>query len=233
MSISQNLVGMKFGMLTVVREVSVSNNGQKELLCRCNCGNMVNVWQSHLTCQDRPRMSCGCLQELRSTRVYTSWRCMKQRCLNKNSTNYSYYGGRGISICDEWMMFPPFYEWSISHGYQEDLTLDRIDNDGNYTPDNCRWVDWHTQASNRRPRQRKEWCDMKKSVSQDQTDKLPIWRQYTLSVEEASEYFRIGINKMRNIVKENPDAPYIVWNGNRAQIKREKFEQYIDTCNGI
>lgn len=75
---------------------------------------------------------------------------MKNRCYNKNDVyKYSRYGGRGIRVCDEWIEFKPFLEWAISSGYSEDLTLDRIDNSGNYTPDNCRWVSMAEQNKNR------------------------------------------------------------------------------------
>ena len=87
---------------------------------------------------------------LKNTRLFSIWSNIKSRCLNKNSTNYHRYGGRSIKICNEWIHdFKSFYEWSINHGYSDNLTIDRIDNNGNYTPDNCRWVDSKVQSTNK------------------------------------------------------------------------------------
>lgn len=84
------------------------------------------------------------------TRIYKLWGHMKERCYNKNSTNYDRYGGRGIQVCEEWKNdFMSFYNWAMENGYQENLTLDREDNDGNYEPSNCRWVTFKEQENNR------------------------------------------------------------------------------------
>jgi len=84
------------------------------------------------------------------TRLFTIWDNMRRRCYDKGATGYKYYGGRGIKVCKKWQDFIPFKDWALSHGYTDDLTIDRIDNDGNYEPDNCQWITHKDQQKNRR-----------------------------------------------------------------------------------
>lgn len=160
--------GQKFGMLTAIHS-SQNENGRRGWWCRCDCGNELFIETGELTSslkhQDSTkhhRVSCGCARGGREThggsrtRLYSVWVHMKRRCYDVNDQNYKHYGNRGIRICDEWENdFSAFRDWALSHGFDEDkkwsdCTIDRIDVNGNYEPNNCRWVDMHTQLLNRR-----------------------------------------------------------------------------------
>jgi hypothetical protein len=147
-------VGTKFGRLTVLKL------GYPKWLMLCECGKEKLVYKYDILYGKTK--SCGCLnRELATqrstkhglhteTKLYNIWNAMRARCNRKNSKQYADYGGRGIYICEEWNDFAKFHEWSHNNGYQEDLTLDRINNDGPYSPDNCRWVDMVVQSNNTR-----------------------------------------------------------------------------------
>jgi len=146
-----DLTGQKFGRWTVICEA-----GQK-WLCQCECGVVKKIWGHFL--KDGQSKSCGCLRKdlavERETKhgkcftpAYKSWTCMKQRCLNPNSPKFSIYGGRGIMICERWMVFENFL--ADMGERPEGTTLDRIDNDGHYESDNCRWATIDVQNNNKK-----------------------------------------------------------------------------------
>lgn len=155
----------KFGRLTIIREVEpkIYASGRKDryVECICECGKICKV-KFHTLRRGRVR-SCGCLKTEMTIKKFTKhglsnrhplygvWKGMKERCLNPNHFAYKDYGGRGIVVCDHWLHdFGNFYTWCISNGWRKGLSIDRIDNNKGYSPDNCRFVDIFTQARNKR-----------------------------------------------------------------------------------
>ena len=129
--------------------VCPSDSSNKKLICVCPlCGNEFEMWRSHFY---RGSNACKCKNlKKNNPRLYRIWTNMKTRCNNPNVPIYTYYGGRGIRLCEEWNSFESFYKWATDNGYKDTLTLDRIDVNGNYAPGNCRWVGYVTQANNKR-----------------------------------------------------------------------------------
>lgn len=206
---SIDLTGKKFGRLTVLKQEGKYKNGAKLWLCICECGKEKHIAGTHLT--NKKIRSCGCLlQETtikrnkvekrkhgkRNTRIYHTWRSMKDRCLNKNNDAYPRYGGRGIKICEEWLEFIPFYEWAMANGYRDDLTLDRKDNDGDYEPSNCRWVTMKLQANNRRSN--------KKITYNNETKTIAEWADYLdLPYSRIEHRYSIGMPVEKILYKGN------------------------------
>ncbi|WP_303984632.1 hypothetical protein [Niallia circulans] len=155
--------GERFGRLIAVEQKLRNKKGMLLWTCQCDCGNKTNKLAVELN--NGNTRSCGCLRDelkiknatkhnMVNTRIYNIWTTMKQRCYNKNNQKYKNYGGRGITVCDEWLDKANgvlnFYNWSKRNGYNDKYTLDRINVNGNYEPNNCRWVDMVTQQNNRR-----------------------------------------------------------------------------------
>ena len=177
-----DLTGKRFGRLIVKERSGTSKSGVPLWRCVCDCGKETLVRGQSL--RDGITKSCGCLHEEMMknfsdigkrnikhgksfSRLYDIWACMKTRCYNRKHRYFSRYGGRGISVCDSWRSsFEAFYKWSISNGYDDGLTLDRINNDGDYEPSNCRWATKEEQAKNKensrtfQGKSPKEWAEI-------------------------------------------------------------------------
>lgn len=179
MSAKMNIIGRRFGRLTVVSYHGTKNN-RTLWKCLCDCGRYAVV--SGKCLNNGNTKSCGCLRKQNAKklftkhgksgkRIYMIWAGVKTRCYNKTRKYYKYYGGRGITMCDEWKDdFQAFYNWSMSNGYNDNLTIDRIDVNGNYEPNNCRWVTMKQQNRNSRHNIKStynnethclsEWCEI-------------------------------------------------------------------------
>lgn len=154
-----NLIGKQFGKLQVIKFVETKKY-HSYWLCQCECGMQKIILGDNLK---RGRtISCGCYKKqnvktlntkhnLTGTRIYNIWCNMKARCYKEKDISYKNYGGRGIKICNEWLnSFEEFYKWAMENGYNDNLSIDRIDVDGNYEPNNCKWSNMVEQCNNRR-----------------------------------------------------------------------------------
>lgn len=158
----QDCVGTKIGDIEILDVIS--EKYRKKFTCKCSCGKIFNTDISNII-RDNPIKYCrSCISrqtikkavqctikhgEAQKTKLYGVWASMKRRCYNKSTKYYNRYGGRGIKVCDDWQEYIPFKEWAMANGYQEGLTIDRIDNDGDYCPNNCKWATVQEQQLHR------------------------------------------------------------------------------------
>ena len=217
----RDLIGQRFGRLVVIEKLP-SKKGKSVWRCKCDCGNIKDVPSTYLTSGDTK--SCGCLFKeksrenfkkavkkakeictthgLSNTRIYNIWIMMVYRCENPKATGFKHYGGRGIKVCDEWKKFENFYNWCYESGYKENLTLDRIDVNGNYEPSNCRWATIKEQANNMRRNVRVE--------INGETHTLSEWAEITgINISTLQHRYRKGDREERLIRKvdlENYDT---------------------------
>lgn len=198
----EDVVGKRFGRLVVLREVA-RRNRTRRVRCRCDCGTEKVVQLGHL--RSGATLSCGCYAREVSrrdrrkhglfvghaydvntvrTRLYRTWVNMIQRCENPKNPSYPRYGGRGIRVCDAWHDFGTFRAWARAHGQRDDLTIDRVDNDGPYAPENCRWATYTAQRRNR-----------------PDVHRVPV-NGMVLTLTEASAALGVSRKRLRAAIKE-------------------------------
>lgn len=186
----KDLTGLRFGKLIVIEEAEgrYQPNGKhlRRWVCKCDCGNIKIIDQDKLTRKNYQTVSCGCFARAiraetakrvftthghRDERLYSVWCAMRRRCEKEYDPEYSSYGGRGISVCEEWHDYETFREWALSVGYDKsakrgECTLDRIDPNGNYEPSNCRWANMIVQANNTTATKRYAWSGKKYTLAE-------------------------------------------------------------------
>lgn len=209
MSKRQNWLGRRVGRLTVIEYDEEKSEKYKKpyWICKCDCGNTVSVSRDNLASGNTN--SCGCLhKELltqRNTkhnkaysRIYHIWLDMRQRCYNPKNHAYKHYGERGIRICNEWDDFTTFYNWAMVNGYEDDLTIDRINNDGNYEPSNCRWVNRSVQMNNTR-------CTVFLNIDGEKLSLKAAIEKYAPTVKYGTvkaRYYREGFQSVEQLFRD-------------------------------
>lgn len=206
----ENIIGQRFGRLVVLENLHTHAHGSTLHRCICDCGNIVETPISYL--KSGHTRSCGCLcrdvhtvHKLSKTRIYNIYAGMIDRCYRPNEPFYYRYGARGITVCEEWRNdFKTFYAWAMQNGYNDTLTIDRIDNDGNYEPSNCRWV---TRAEQSRNTSRNKFFTLN-----GETKTISEWSRI-LGIPQTTLFRRI---------KQNRPLNEILYKGNLYKIIRRK-----------
>lgn len=188
-----DLTNKRFGKLTVLKIDENKSRGELYWLCLCDCGNLKSIQGRKL--RSGWTKSCGCLQKewakenfsthkMSETSLYKVWENMKTRCFNPKSNRFYRYGGRGITICDEWLDFKSFSEWALLNGYKDGLSLERKNIDKDYEPGNCCWIPIEKQAQNK---------------------SNTVWITYQdkkMCMAEFSKIANVSINVIRNRLKK-------------------------------
>lgn len=197
---SNDITGKVFGRLTVLGLDHVTDRGRTYWLCECSCQDRTRIVVRRDGLVSGAVLSCGCIQSesskarftkhgMSKSRLYKIWTGIRQRCENEKDPRYDDYGGRGISICDEWKNFENFRDWSFENGYSDELTIDRENNDLGYSPENCRWADRFTQQNNRRMNHHFTYANETKTLAE--------WTR-CLGVKHSTLWYRINRGDMQD-----------------------------------
>lgn len=212
MSKTKDEVGNRYVMLLVIRRHGSTNDGKATWECVCDCGSIKTVLGKSL--RSGITTSCGCYNKelvsklkrkyiIQNTRLYRIWNDMVDRCENENNQAFKHYGGRGISVCEEWHDTNTFFKWAMSYGYSDTLTIERINNNGNYEPTNCKWATRKEQLNNRRNNKRIT-INGKTQTLQQWSEELKIPRstiQYRIDHGMSPEGAIMKIGKRKNAIK--------------------------------
>lgn len=210
----ENIIGKRFDRLVVLENLGRKEHGTTVHRCLCDCGNVIEVPKGYLA--SRHQRSCGCLKKeittkhnLCHTRIYQIFEDMKVRCYRPSFKYYKYYGGRGIKICEDWLNnFKNFYDWAMNNGYDETLTIERIDVNKDYCPNNCKWIPKSEQTKN---------TTRTKTITYNGQTKI------------ASDWSRetgIPENTLLRRLKQFNDLDVVFYKGNLHEIMKSK--EYLD-----
>jgi len=215
----KDLTGQRYGKLVVIGKDTTTPKNY--WIVKCDCGNTKSIFRGHLTANRID--NCGCITlEKRSkknkthgetnTRLFKIWNGMINRCSNKNNNSYQKYGGRGIIVCEEWHKYIKFRDWALSHGYNDTLTIDRIDVNGNYCPENCRWATNKQQANNRR--------NTRYFTYKNETHTISEWAEI-LNINIETLQTRINYKWSMNKIKNTPVKKYRARNKTATGYKKK------------
>lgn len=199
----EKFIGKKYNFLKII-SFSHEMKGKKYFKCKCDCGNKVIRRIDHLVRNESK--SCGCIVGKQgthlktNTRLYETYCGMKKRCYNKKSKSYKHYGAKGIKVCNEWLEdFSNFYDWAYKNGYNDELTIDRINVNKGYSPENCKWSTRQEQSYNKTTTHYFEYKNERKSIAE--------WSKIT-GIKSATLLYRINHNWDKNRVIEEPVRDY-------------------------
>lgn len=231
--------GERFGNLVALKhEIRLTKHGKAAFwYCRCDCG--TEKWVSANNLTRGSAKSCGCKMndnpqnkpnplKLNNPRLYSIWTGMKIRCLNPNSARYSDYGGRGITICEDWKSFDDFCLWALSNGYEDGLTIERLDNDKSYCPSNCTWITKSEQNKNKR--------NLRMYTYNGETKHLAEWsRQYNIKYNLLYDRLNLGIPFERAITMQKKTYERIPTinpqDDERVARNKRNYQKFIILCD--